>query len=351
MPDFQTKVDASNVSQPNAYTCQASCIAMALGKHQSDVMGIRTALENTGNPGDPSVMGLYLKSVLGQRYEFVDDASLNEIKDWLKAGEFLIVHGWFTNSGHVIGLDGVQIDATRMSYRVNVKDPWSEFDGASFSYNNPNIHFYDGFYSSYLIYATCVASHSYSHAAQLYRRGELNSSTKNAWVHRIKPKKIAAPVIRHLYDGFDLGLSLIKDLESCELTAYPDPETQGKPYTIGWGNTTYQDGKPVQTGDTITQDGADVLLKWFALETWNTLARTTPYWDQMSPGQKACLLSFSYNTGWQCGDNGFATLNRAIVSRDWPCVPDALMLYVNPGGRSELGLRNRRSREIKLWQQ
>lgn len=47
-------------------------------------------------------------------------------------------------------------------------------------------------------------------------------------------------------------------IEGCELEAYPDPETGGAPWTIGWGNTRL-DGRPVRQGDRITQDQADEL--------------------------------------------------------------------------------------------
>ncbi|HYX19157.1 MAG TPA: lysin, partial [Nostoc sp.] len=33
------------------------------------------------------------------------------------------------------------------------------------------------------------------------------------------------------------GLILIKEFEGCNLHAYPDPRTGGKPITIGWGAT------------------------------------------------------------------------------------------------------------------
>src|SRR5690554_3647370 len=48
------------------------------------------------------------------------------------------------------------------------------------------------------------------------------------------------------------GIALIKRWEGCKLTAYPDPGTGGKPWTIGWG-TTRIDGRAVRPGETITQ--------------------------------------------------------------------------------------------------
>jgi hypothetical protein len=172
------------ISQPDASTCQSACIAMALGR--KDVMAIRAALIQKGPAGDPANMMDYLAFYLGPKYEFDDNASMSEIQAWLKAGEFLITHGWFTNSGHVIGLDGVSIDPATLSYKISVKDPWDEFNAAMWSYSK-KLDRYDGFYSSRLIYATCVAGQSFSDALRIYQRGELDSARKGAWIHRIKP--------------------------------------------------------------------------------------------------------------------------------------------------------------------
>lgn len=173
------------VSQPNAYTCQSACVCMALGL--TDVMGMRDRLEAIGDPGSPTTMGTVLYEELGDRYSFDDNASLSEIREWLRGGEFLITHGWFTGSGHVIALDGVAIDPATLSYKISVKDPWSEFDFTSWSYNQVGVSSYDGYYSPWGLYAAIVAGGSCNHAADIYRRGELDSARKGAWVHRIRP--------------------------------------------------------------------------------------------------------------------------------------------------------------------
>jgi hypothetical protein len=183
---FLTKVTGITgpQSQPNSYTCQSTCIAMATGA--TDVSTIRSLLEAQGDPGNPYVMGTELRHRLGVRYVFEENACLNEMREWLKAGEFLITHGWFTGSGHVVGMDGVEVDPKTMSYRLNMRDPWDEFDAASWTYLG-RFNKFDGFYSSRCIYAACVAGQSRGDAAAIYRRGELDSARKGAWVHRIKP--------------------------------------------------------------------------------------------------------------------------------------------------------------------
>lgn len=180
--EFSSKIPSRNLSQPNAWTCQATCVAMVSG---DDPLKVRQRLEALGNPGDPYVMGQVLQEKFGSRYIFDPDATMNQIKAWLQAGEFLITHGWFTGPGHVIALDGVQLDPATLSYKISVKDPWSEFSFPAWSYNNPSKNFFDGYYSSWGLYAAIVAGSSCSHAASIYARGELDSNRPGAWVHRV----------------------------------------------------------------------------------------------------------------------------------------------------------------------
>jgi hypothetical protein len=177
------------LSQPNAYTCQSTCIAMATGR--TDIMQIRAELEAIGEPGDPAVMGALLKKEFGDRYIFDDNASLSEVREWLRAGEFLISHFWFSDAGHVICLDGVTIDPKTLGYKFSVKDPYGEFDFSSWSYDSSTVDSFDGDYSSYGIYAAGVAGQSKSDSIAIYQKRELDSMRKGAWIHRILPEKKA----------------------------------------------------------------------------------------------------------------------------------------------------------------
>lgn len=170
------------VAQPNAYTCQSACIAQVLGT--TDVEEIRAALEAIGAPGDPQTMGQYLKSRV-QSYKFLMSGSLENAKDALDAGYVIITHGWFTGSGHVISLVGYEPDPRTLSYRFIVDDPWMEFSFPDAQFI-PNSSGDNVRYSSYGMYAYCVASSSHDHAAQLYAQGKLLSSEKGAWLHLIK---------------------------------------------------------------------------------------------------------------------------------------------------------------------
>lgn len=340
------------LSQPNAYTCQSTCIAMATGR--TDVMAIRAELEAIGEPGDPGVMGVLLKKEFGDRYIFDDNACLSEIRDWLRAGEFLVSHGWWSASGHVICLDGVTIDAKTLGYKISVRDPWSEFNASTWSYDNPSVSSFDGDYSSHAIYASIVAGQSVYDAAAVYAKRELDSMRKGAWIHRILPaKKAQAPDAVTVIGGQsktsadipEQAIKLIKEFEGCELEAYDDGVGV---WTIGYGATFYQDGSKVRQGDSINRVEAEELLKFHLKDFWEPL-KETPGWAEMSNNKRSALLSFSFNTGWTCGSEGFNTLNNCIKESDWNNVPAAMNLYVNPGTSTEDGLRRRRKAEGTLW--
>ncbi|MFN9069955.1 MAG: glycoside hydrolase family protein [Cyanobacteriota bacterium] len=147
-----------------------------------------------------------------------------------------------------------------------------------------------------------------------------------------------------------VALPLVKEFEGCRLTAYPDPESGGEPWTIGWGSTTYGNGAPVKRGDRIIQELADSLLAGRLERDHRLLGNCIPRWAKLSTNQQAALLSFTYNCGprW-FGARGFDTLSKALKAGELEAVPAALMLYVNPGGPSEAGLRRRRKAEGALW--
>jgi GH24 family phage-related lysozyme (muramidase) len=174
-----TAIKALNLSQPDASTCQAACIGMAVGDR--DVVGIRRKLQAIGTAGDPAVMARVIRSY-GRPYRYEGNACLDDVLSWLKAGEFLITHGWFTASGHVICLDGLRsIPGGRFEF--DVKDPWSEFNAPAWRYDKTT-KFYDGFYSEPCVYAACVAGVSASDAARVYQVGRVDRTRRGMWVHR-----------------------------------------------------------------------------------------------------------------------------------------------------------------------
>lgn len=177
--------DATNISQPDASTCQAACVAMAL--ETNNVYGIRQALTSMGTAGDPAVMANYMRPRLNGRYSYNGAASLNDLREKLLKGYFVIIHGMFTSSGHVIGLDGIHWNPVGDKIKFDVADPWSEFDASSWTYNKPSVKFYDGYYSALLIYSACVVAFSLHQGIDTYKKGQIDINRKGAYAHFIAP--------------------------------------------------------------------------------------------------------------------------------------------------------------------
>ena len=183
--EWVTSIKALNLSQPDARTCQAAAIGMAVGN--KDVLAIRAQLDaeakrQGSSAGSPGVMAAVIRHYR-RPYRYEANGSLAKCIEWLKAGEFLVTHGWFTPSGHVICLDGVKLSTGGKRHAFNVKDPWGEFFADSWRYRGPE-KFFDGFYSDQCIYAACVAGSSNDDAARVYKSGTLDLNRGGMWVHR-----------------------------------------------------------------------------------------------------------------------------------------------------------------------
>lgn len=118
-----------------------------------------------------------------------------------------------------------------------------------------------------------------------------------------------------------------------------------------YGTTVYPNGNRVKKGERITAQRAEELLAWYINDRIvPKLSATIPYWGEMSNNQRCALISFAYNVGEHFyGTRGFSTITRTLRDKDWVNVPNAMMLYVNPGSSFEKGLRRRRDKECSLW--
>lgn len=137
------------------------------------------------------------------------------------------------------------------------------------------------------------------------------------------------------------GVDLIKKYEGFRSRAYPDPGTGGKPWTIGYGSTTWEDGRPVKSGDTITKEKAEALLvNWL---NKNVKPKLTGL--RLKPGQQAAIESLVYNVG-----TGFFRSNcfAGIKEKDWGKVYNNWD-WIKGGGKVLPGLIKRRSEELYLF--
>lgn len=148
----------------------------------------------------------------------------------------------------------------------------------------------------------------------------------------------------------DIATEIIAAFEGFRATPYKCPAGV---WTIGYGTTYYPNGTLVAPTDVpISKDGAKRFLENHVDNAIvPVLQRTIPLWGIMNNCQKAAIISFAYNLGPHFyGGSGFKTITNALSSKaNWPNVPNAMMLYVNPGSTFEAGLRRRRKAEGELW--
>ena len=142
------------------------------------------------------------------------------------------------------------------------------------------------------------------------------------------------------------ALALIKKFEGCELKAYPDPGTGGKPWTIGWGSTTDVQGRPITPGTVWTQPQADTRLATqvleFAAGVDKALGGTA-----VTPMQKGAMVSLAYNIG----PKAFAgsTLLKKHKAADYDGAAGQFPAWNKSGGRVMQGLVNRRTAEMRVY--
>ena len=139
------------------------------------------------------------------------------------------------------------------------------------------------------------------------------------------------------------GIKLLHDFEGLRLTSYLCPAGV---WTIGYGNTFYEDGTPVRSGQKITKERAEQLFLFvvnrFASDVANLLRRT------LNENQFSAIVSFAYNVG--IGNLRKSTLLRKVNAnpRD-ASIRTEFLKWNKAGGRELAGLTRRRQAEAVLY--
>lgn len=139
------------------------------------------------------------------------------------------------------------------------------------------------------------------------------------------------------------GIKLLHHFEGCRLKAYLCP---AKIWTIGWGNTFYEDGSPVKEGDEITQERADNLFLIILNGFSNNVRRSLRV--NLNENKFSALTSFAYNVG-------IGNLNRSTLLKKVNANPEdetirgEFMKWNKAGGKVLNGLTRRREAEANLY--
>jgi len=139
------------------------------------------------------------------------------------------------------------------------------------------------------------------------------------------------------------GADLIKEFEGCKLKAY---QCSAKKWTIGFGNTYYEDGKPVLPGHAITQEKADQLFEIIANEFAEKVAKLVP--SHITPNQFGALVSYSYNCGIANLQKS-TLLKKVIANHNDPSIKAEFAKWNKAGGKVLAGLTRRREAEANLY--
>lgn len=142
------------------------------------------------------------------------------------------------------------------------------------------------------------------------------------------------------------GLQFIKQEEGLVLHAYPDPATGNEPWTIGYGSTAYEDGRPIKKGDLITAERAEVMLQRDAdirAVAMGALIKST-----LTQNQFDALLSFAYNCGMIALQKS-RLLKKVNKNPQDPTIKNEFMRWVYAAGKVDDRLLKRRKREAGLY--
>lgn len=135
----------------------------------------------------------------------------------------------------------------------------------------------------------------------------------------------------------EAGLRLIKEAESCELTAYRCPAGV---LTIGFGHT----GKDVKGGMSISKARAEELLRHdlsFAEATVGSAA------GDATDNQFAAMVSLCFNIG--AGNFAKSSVLREHRMKRYDAAADAFMMWTKSKGKVLPGLVRRRGEEAALY--
>jgi lysozyme len=139
------------------------------------------------------------------------------------------------------------------------------------------------------------------------------------------------------------GYALLKKFEGCVLKAYRCPANV---WTIGFGNTFYEDGTKVKEGDVITQQRADELAKYI-VEQFATSIRAMIK-QPLNENQFSACVSLAYNIGTG-GFKKSSVLRKLNANPTDPTIADSFRLWNKGGGVVLKGLVRRREAEIQLY--
>jgi GH24 family phage-related lysozyme (muramidase) len=300
-------------------TCNVTAIAMCLhffgirgnGNGQLEDQIYRKMEELGLNRKSPYDLAQIVEHY-GHRDRFTEHATWQEVKNWLSKGRPCVVHGWFTQSGHIIVIRGFN----EQGFIVN--DPYGEYwaDGYDTQAHGGGLTY------SYALMERCCG-----------KDGDL-------WIHFLSKGKNAPTPLKQIdFSGtVTTAIDLIKQLEGLSLTAYDDGTGT---LTIGYGHTA-----TAKTGQNITTQQAEQLLKQDLQEVEKAIANLVKV--PLTPNQHTALTSFIFNIG--ATQFRYSTLLKLLNQGRYKEAGEQLLRWNKANGQTLEGLTHRRQAEHRLFQ-
>jgi len=139
------------------------------------------------------------------------------------------------------------------------------------------------------------------------------------------------------------GSDLIKSFEGCKLKAY---QCSAKKWTIGYGNTFFEDGTPVVAGNAISQQKAEDMFELIASEFASKVAKLVT--SNVTENQFGALVSFAYNCG-AVNLQKSTLLKKVNANHNDQSIRAEFAKWNKAGGKVLAGLTRRREAESNLY--
>jgi len=134
-------------------------------------------------------------------------------------------------------------------------------------------------------------------------------------------------------------IDLIKKFEGLRLESYKCPAGL---WTIGYGNTQWENGIRVKENQVIDIQRAEKLLIYWVNKYANRINL------KVNQNQFDALVSFAYNVG--IGNFDSSTLKKKVIANpNDPSIKDEFMKWVSSRGKQLPGLVKRRKEEANLY--
>lgn len=133
-----------------------------------------------------------------------------------------------------------------------------------------------------------------------------------------------------------------KVLPNGMVAAYPDPGSNGDPYTIGFGTT----GPDVTPTTVWSMAECEKRLEAHLIHFATGLIKLSPRLVSAAPRRFAAVLSWAYNCG--LGNYRISTFKRRIDAGDWAGARKECVKWNKARGRVMRGLTRRREAEALM---